>query len=196
MHDDDRLQRRQLSTPETTPPLRWRARRSGIMTKALVVERDGVVASVPGRLGSHGREVVDSIFISAVEPIVRAGYPIVVLATFDAPLPGGLRRYMARLTMSRLVAVLRKNNVSLAAFACCPHPEGEGCACRKPRPGLLQLCADRFNVALQRSAYLASSVTDVETGARAGASTFVVDTSSEHSYHAAFLAALNHLETS
>ena len=57
----------------------------------------------------------------------------------------------------------------------CPHDDADGCACRKPQPGMLLDAAERWRVDLSASAMVGDRWRDVEAGRAAGVRTFFVD---------------------
>lgn len=107
------------------------------------------------------------------------------LAALDVPLfvisnqPGVAR---GRFESSRLDAVCKQlaamfasRGATLTAAYFCPHdPRGSvaafafDCACRKPRPGLLQRAASEHGIDLQGSWMIGDILDDVEAGKRAG----------------------------
>ena len=63
---------------------------------------------------------------------------------------------------------------------CCPHDTADGCACRKPRPGMLLAAAERWNIDLHRSVMIGDRVTDVEAGINAGCATVLIGYAKPH----------------
>jgi D-glycero-D-manno-heptose 1,7-bisphosphate phosphatase len=55
----------------------------------------------------------------------------------------------------------------------CPHNDGDGCACRKPRPGMFLELAARHGIDLGRSTHVGDSERDRAAAAAAGIGTFV-----------------------
>lgn len=66
-----------------------------------------------------------------------------------------------------LAAALGRHAVE-AAIEICPHRIEEGCACRKPRPGMLRTLVCRFAVAPDEALFVGNSPSDREAAARAG----------------------------
>ncbi|WP_284454660.1 HAD-IIIA family hydrolase [Actinomadura madurae] len=58
----------------------------------------------------------------------------------------------------------------------CPHDGGDGCGCRKPRPGLIERAAERLGVAPSDCAVIGDIGGDVEAAAAAGARGILVPT--------------------
>ena len=56
----------------------------------------------------------------------------------------------------------------------CPHAQDAGCACRKPKPGLLLEIASRFNVALAEVPMIGDSLRDLQAASAAGARPILV----------------------
>jgi D-glycero-D-manno-heptose 1,7-bisphosphate phosphatase len=61
---------------------------------------------------------------------------------------------------------------------CCFHDRGDGCACRKPLPGLLLEAARRWRLDLGRSFMVGDRHTDVLAGQAAGCRTVLVESAS------------------
>ena len=57
----------------------------------------------------------------------------------------------------------------------CPHAQDEGCACRKPAPGMLREAAAELGVTLGRSYMVGDRWSDVEAGRAAGCYTIKIE---------------------
>ena len=64
----------------------------------------------------------------------------------------------------------------LGPWAYCPHGPEDGCACRKPRPGLVVEAARRLKVDPRRVAVVGDIGADVEAARAAGARSVLVPT--------------------
>ncbi|MDQ0789948.1 HAD family hydrolase [Streptomyces sp. B3I8] len=53
-------------------------------------------------------------------------------------------------------------------WAVCPHGPGDGCACRKPAPGLVRAAAERLGVPVRNCAVVGDIGADIEAARRAG----------------------------
>lgn len=62
-------------------------------------------------------------------------------------------------------------------FYYCPHSPDDGCACRKPSPGLIYKAAIDWDIDLKRSAMIGDKMADYETGKAAGIESILVDRS-------------------
>jgi D-glycero-D-manno-heptose 1,7-bisphosphate phosphatase len=57
----------------------------------------------------------------------------------------------------------------------CPHDNGDGCDCRKPKPGLLFRAAEKHGLDLRSSFMVGDRWSDVDAGAAAGCFTVFID---------------------
>ena len=65
---------------------------------------------------------------------------------------------------------------SVDAIEVCPHRPEDGCACRKPAPGMALAAADRFGFALEDSFVIGDHASDMGLGRAIGATTVFVRT--------------------
>jgi D-glycero-D-manno-heptose 1,7-bisphosphate phosphatase len=133
-----------------------------------------------------------------VETDVRDGaaYAVTTLAAFRV-LPDAAAQ-VARLRAAGLVCVVFTNQpevargtISLDVIAAmhdalraavpvddvyvCPHDDADGCACRKPHPGMLQAAAARWDVDLGESFVIGDRWRDIDAGRAAGCYTVLLE---------------------
>jgi D-glycero-D-manno-heptose 1,7-bisphosphate phosphatase len=77
---------------------------------------------------------------------------------------------------ARLEALLAAEGVRLAGIYFCPHHPEEGCACRKPRTGLLERAARELGFEPRRAFVVGDMASDVGLGSAVGATTLLVRT--------------------
>ena len=65
-------------------------------------------------------------------------------------------------------------NEQLDAFYFCPHLPTDGCACRKPNLGMIEMAQEHFPIDLQNSWIIGDKAIDVETGFNANIKTALV----------------------
>jgi len=65
--------------------------------------------------------------------------------------------------------------VPLDGIRMCPHTDADGCACRKPKPGMLLDAAAEFGIDLAASHMVGDRWRDVAAGRAAGCTTFFID---------------------
>jgi D-glycero-D-manno-heptose 1,7-bisphosphate phosphatase len=144
---------------------------------AVFLDRDGVLnrAFPDGRATRPPRDLLELELLSGVaEAVARlhaAGFALVG-ASNQPDVPRGLT---TRAAVEALNAELRARLPPLLAILTCFHDDADGCACRKPRPGLLLDGAARFGLDLGRSFMVGDRWSDVAAGQAAGCTTLLVD---------------------
>jgi D-glycero-D-manno-heptose 1,7-bisphosphate phosphatase len=68
----------------------------------------------------------------------------------------------------RLREELAARHVTLDGLSFCPHAPDEGCACRKPKPGMLIAMMGSLGVSPDHTIVLGDSIRDIEAGLAAG----------------------------
>lgn len=76
----------------------------------------------------------------------------------------------------RLCDLLQAAGADVDAIYYCPHTPDDGCACRKPRTGMLEQAAQDLGFALRESFVVGDKACDIELGRQVGATTFLVRT--------------------
>ena len=77
---------------------------------------------------------------------------------------------------TRLIDLLRAEGVVLDGIYVCPHGPDDGCACRKPVPGLIRQAAREHGFDPRAAIMIGDKALDIETGRRVGARTVLVRT--------------------
>lgn len=67
------------------------------------------------------------------------------------------------------------DTLPLEAVQVCYHSQLEGCDCRKPKPGMLEEAADRFQIELNESFMIGDRDGDIAAGVAAGCETILID---------------------
>ena len=143
---------------------------------ALFLDRDGVVCRALVRDGKPfpPRSLQELDILPGVkEALQKAGaQKLVRIVVTNQPdvARGTLAREVVEAIHSQLRAELEIDDVLV-----CWHDDVDGCACRKPKPGLLLEAAERHGVDLARSFIVGDRWRDVEAGVRAGCRTVWID---------------------
>ena len=107
-----------------------------------------------------------------------AQYPLVIVVISNQSIIGrGLvTREVVDEIHNRMLEAITQHGGRIDAIYYCPHRPGEGCECRKPRPGLLLRAAKELNLDLSRSYFIGDAVSDVEAALAAGCMSLFVQT--------------------
>ena len=139
---------------------------------AVLLDRDGtLILDVPY---NGDPELVEPLprVRQALDRLRAAGMALAVVSN-----QSGVAREL--LTADQVSAVNRRVEEMLGPlgpFAVCPHGPEEGCACRKPAPGLVLEAAAALGVAPERCAVVGDIGADVEAARAAGARGVLVPT--------------------
>jgi D-glycero-D-manno-heptose 1,7-bisphosphate phosphatase len=114
--------------------------------------------------------------LDAISRLNHAGFHV-VLATNQSGLGRGLFDMAAlNAVHSSMLKALAASGGRIDAIFYCPHAPDEGCACRKPAPGLLHQIQERYGVALQGVPYVGDSLRDMQAAESAGCVPHLVKT--------------------
>lgn len=143
--------------------------------KLIILDRDGVINYDSDQFIKNPEEwkpIPGSL--EAIARLCQAGYRVVV-ATNQSGIGRGL------FDMSVLNAIHDKMHKACAliggridAIFFCPHTAEANCACRKPKSGMIEEIAERYNVDLKDVFAIGDSLRDLEATARLGAQPFLV----------------------
>lgn len=112
--------------------------------------------------------------LEAISRLNHAGFHV-VLATNQSGLGRGLFDMAAlNAVHSHMVKTLAAAGGRIDAIFYCPHAPDEGCACRKPAPGLLQQIQERYGIELKGVPYVGDSLRDMQAAHAAGCAPHLV----------------------
>jgi len=143
--------------------------------KLVILDRDGVVNFDSDQYIKSPEEWLPIPgSLEAIARLNQAGYRVVV-ATNQSGLGRGL------FDMTTLNAIHNKLHKLLAghggridALFFCPHAADSNCDCRKPKPGMFEEIARRFNMSLAGVPAIGDSLRDLQAAAEMGAQPILV----------------------
>jgi D-glycero-D-manno-heptose 1,7-bisphosphate phosphatase len=142
------------------------------MHRAVFLDRDGVLNQVVRRNGRpHPPASHDELqhlpgIPEALHNLKAAGFRLLVVTNQPDVGKGIQRREVVEEMHDHLRRRLPIDDVKV-----CYHVDADGCACRKPRPGMLLQAAREWGVSLRRSYMVGDRWRDVEAGRAAGCTT-------------------------
>lgn len=144
---------------------------------AVFLDRDGVLIENRSdyvRSWEHVEFLPGSA--AATQQLSAAGYVIVVVTNQSVVGRGIISREEAgRINQQVLDEVAAQGGKVDAAYMCPHHPD-DGCACRKPAPGMLLQAAQELDLDLGQSFMVGDNISDIEAGRNAGVRTVLVRT--------------------
>lgn len=154
--------------------------------KAVFLDKDGtLIPDIPFNVS------IDLITLSAhavkgLRVLQQMGYIFVVVTNQ----PGIAKGYFSHLDVmavgQKLKSLLHTEQIKLSGYYYCPHAPvwykswlGLGCACRKPRSGLLKQAAKELDIDLSCSWMIGDILNDIEAGNAAGCRTILINNGNE-----------------
>lgn len=121
--------------------------------------------------------------LEAISRLNHAGFHV-VLATNQSGLGRGLFDMAAlNAVHGHMLKNLAAAGGRIDAIFYCPHAPDEGCACRKPAPGLLMQIQERYGIDLAGVPYVGDSLHDMEAAQAAGCAPHLVLTGRHPDMH-------------
>lgn len=145
--------------------------------KVLFIDRDGTLIEEP-----HDNQVDALDKIRLVRGVVPAllelrdhGYRFVMVSNQDGLGTESFPLEHFEACHEHVVALFESQGITFDETFICPHFEGDGCDCRKPRTGLLTRFLASNHLDSARSAVIGDRSTDLELAERLGLRGFLVD---------------------
>lgn len=137
--------------------------------KLVIVDRDGTICvEREGYIQTPDEWEPLPGALDAIARLNHAGYHVVIAAN----LPGLGRGLFDMAALNAIQARMHKQLAAVGgrvdAMFFCPHAADEGCACRKPLPGLFQQIGERYRVDLRQVHAVGDSERDVQAAHAAG----------------------------
>ena len=144
--------------------------------RAVFLDRDGVLNAAVVREGRPypPPSLAEMTLLPGAEDAcarLRAAGFLLIVVTNQPDIARGAAK---RGEVDEINAALQ-TRLALDEVCVCPHDDADGCACRKPKPGLLLAAARRWNIDLTRSFMVGDRWRDIEAGQAAGCRTAFLD---------------------
>lgn len=150
-------------------------------TRWVILDRDGVInADSDDYIKSEDEWHPLPGSIEAIAKLTSAGFQIGIATN-----QSGIARGLYSLETLDKIHTKMKNSVTAAggkitAIAYCPHGPSDGCRCRKPLPGLLELLAQTHAFSLHHAPFVGDAMRDVEAARAVGAPPILVRSGKGH----------------
>jgi D-glycero-D-manno-heptose 1,7-bisphosphate phosphatase len=146
------------------------------MNRAVFLDRDGVINRGVVREGKpfapfslEEFEILPGV-PEALQSLRAAGYLLIVTTNQ----PDIARGHGSRAASDAIIAQMRRQ-LPLDDVMVCYHDDKDGCACRKPKPGMIIAAAVAHDVELAKSFMVGDRWRDIGSGKNAGCRTILVN---------------------
>ncbi len=145
------------------------------MRRAVFLDRDGVLNQLVAHNGRAvaPRALAEFALLPGVAAAVAALRSAGLLAVVVTNQPEVARGRLDPTELARMHNRLQQA-VPVDAIYICPHDDADGCACRKPKPGLLRRASRDWNLSLGTSFLVGDTEKDLAAGRAAGCATILI----------------------
>jgi len=143
--------------------------------KLIILDRDGVINQDSDQFiktPDEWKPIPGSL--EAIARLTHSGYRVVVCSNQSGVGRGLLDMAALNAINDKMYKALAPLGGRIDALFYCPHPAEANCACRKPKPGMFQDIAKRFNVSLTGVPSVGDSLRDMQASASAGCQPMLV----------------------
>jgi imidazoleglycerol-phosphate dehydratase / histidinol-phosphatase len=143
---------------------------SATAERVLFIDRDGTLVEEPAD------EQVDSLakirwvpgVFAALQRLSAAGYRLVMVTNQDGLGTASFPREHFEPAQNFIVETLASQGITFDAICICPHKPADGCACRKPKLGIVQDYLQRTRIDRANSAVIGDRQTDLDFATNLG----------------------------
>src|SRR5256712_4571620 len=157
---------RQLQMGSFTAPS---TARSDSKTPVVYLDRDGTLNFDPGYLNQPEQLRLLPVAGQAVARLNRAGFKTVVLSNQSGVARGLSTQGQLEAIHQRLRELLSEDSARLDGIFICPHHPDDGCACRKPAPGMVQRAQRELGVSADNAIVIGDKASDMALARNVGA---------------------------
>jgi D-glycero-D-manno-heptose 1,7-bisphosphate phosphatase len=111
---------------------------------------------------------------AAIRRLNEAKYPAIVISNQSGVGRGYFPESLVRAVHELMTAQLAKGGAHIDALYYCPHKGDDACACRKPKPAMLERAAREHRLDLRRSFVVGDRYGDIQLAHRVGARAIMV----------------------
>jgi D-glycero-D-manno-heptose 1,7-bisphosphate phosphatase len=143
--------------------------------KLIILDRDGVInADSDAFIKSPAEWTPIRGSLEAIARLNQAGYRVVVSTNQSGIARGLFNMPTLNAIHQKLHTAAQAVGADIEAVFFCPHSADENCDCRKPKPGMMQAIARRFDVSLKGVPTVGDSLRDLQAGFVVGCTPYLV----------------------
>jgi len=155
--------------------------------KCIFLDRDGTINKKNGFIANEDAFELEDCALEAIKKINKSGYLAVVITNQPSVARGLCQIEDIERIHKKLSTILGREGVYVDDIRFCPHHPDKGfpeenpiykivCDCRKPKTGMIDAAAEKFNIDLSQSWMVGDTTMDMQTGINAGVRTALVMT--------------------
>jgi D-glycero-D-manno-heptose 1,7-bisphosphate phosphatase len=139
------------------------------MIRGIFLDRDGVIfENRPDYIKSWDEAKFIPGVIDAIIKLSHSDYKVFIVTNQSAVGRGIISTETANKINHQLKEIIKQNGGMIEEIFLCPHTPEDNCLCRKPKPGLILMAKEKYNIDLEGSILIGDSITDLQAGFSAG----------------------------
>jgi D-glycero-D-manno-heptose 1,7-bisphosphate phosphatase len=147
-----------------------------VTERFVLLDRDGTINEEVGHISDPNQVRLIPGSLDAMRTLLGLGLGLVIVTNQANVGRGLLRMDQLERVNARLRDLLRAGGVEVEGIEVCPHRPEDGCACRKPKPGMALRAAEKFGFELTDAFVVGDHAGDMGLGRTVGATTILVRT--------------------
>jgi histidinol-phosphate phosphatase family protein len=155
-----------------------------VRARALFLDRDGTLIVDTGYVRDPDTVTLLPGAIATLKAARALGFELVLVSNQSGVARGIISPAAFEAVQKRFEELLGSEGVVLDDVRFCLHGPDDGCACRKPAPGLLRAAAAERAIDLPSSVMVGDRESDMLAGKSAGCRTILLGGESAHADHA------------
>lgn len=145
--------------------------------KLIILDRDGVINyDSDNFIKSPDEWIPIPGSLEAIARLNQAGYRVVVATNQSGVARGLFNIVTLNAIHQKMHRAAQQVGADIDAIFFCPHAADDNCDCRKPKAGMLQEIAKRFDVSLKGVPTIGDSLRDLQAGFIVGCTPYLVRT--------------------
>ncbi len=142
--------------------------------RAIILDRDGVLTpklATDEYILRDDQVVLDAGVGDALRLLAKSGFRLFIFSNQKCVSKGLITLEEAERLHASVIALMEAEGVRVEGSRICPHGDADGCACRKPKPGMILDLAATHGFDLTSAVVVGDSKRDIEAGNAAGCGT-------------------------
>ena len=140
-----------------------------MLRHVIFLDRDGVInRDSPDYIKSWSEFHFISRSVDAMRDLTDSGFTIIVITNQSAISRKLISPKELEQIHSKMKDVIESKGGKIRDIFICPHLPSDGCACRKPAPGLVYQAQSKYDIDLAASVMIGDSARDIQCAFNAG----------------------------
>jgi len=145
------------------------------LPKAVLLDRDGVINfDSPDYILAPEQWLPIPGSLQAIARLSRAGILVAICSNQSALGRGMLEQQVFQTIHAKMMLAIEEVGGEIAHVAYCPHGPDDGCACRKPLPGMIDESLQVLQINAAEALFIGDSIRDVQAAHAAGVAALLV----------------------